>query len=79
MNSFVKDHGGIDKVTVFFRGQLLEVIRWACLFCQDQPDDGRTFENPEIRRIFAQVLLMAGDLWGQRVFGDRFLLKTVLR
>ena len=79
MNSFVKDHGGIDKVTVFFRGQLLEVIRWACLFCQDQPDDGRTFENPEIRRIFAQVLLMAGDLWVKGYSGIVFLLKTVLR
>ena len=62
-------------VTVFFRGQLLELVRWATLFCDDHPDDGTTFEAPEARRAFAQACLIASDLWGQRVFGDALTLE----
>jgi len=62
-------------VTVFFRGQLLELVRWAALFCDDQPDDGTTFEDPEVRRIFAQACLIASDVWARRTYGDTLTLE----
>lgn len=67
---FAKQHGGASKVGVFFRGQLLELIRWAALICRDLPGDGTTHEDPEVRRRFAQAALIAGDVWGRRVFKD---------
>ncbi len=59
-----------DSVAVFFRGQILELFRWAVLCCDDQPGDGDTFEDPEVRRAFAQACLIASDLWSRRVYGD---------
>jgi len=58
------------SVTIFFRGQSLELLRWAALCCDDQPSDGETFENPEVRRAFAQACLIASDMWSRRVYGD---------
>lgn len=59
-----------DSVTVFFRGQILEVVRWAVLCCDDHPRDGTTFEDSSTRRLFAQACLIASDLWSRRVYGD---------
>jgi hypothetical protein len=64
---FVEEHGG--GATVFFRGSLLEIVRWAVLLCEDHSADGTTFENPEVRRTFARVALIASDIWGSRVYG----------
>lgn len=64
-----------DSVTVFFRGQLLELIRWASLFCDDHPDDGTTFEAPEARQAFAQACLIASDIWARRTYGNALSLK----
>lgn len=72
VNEFARRHGGAEQVTVFFRGQLLELIRWVALYCTDHPNDGTTFEDPSVRRKFAQAALMAGELWSTRIFGDRF-------
>ena len=74
VNEFVKNHGGVQKVTIFFRGQLLELIRWVVLLCNDLPGDGTTFEDNEVRKSFAKAALIASDLWARRVFGDRFSL-----
>lgn len=75
VNAFVKEHGGAENVTVFFRGQLLEILRWATLLCHDQPGDGTTYEDAEVRRRFAQAALLASDIWARRVFKDRFNLE----
>jgi hypothetical protein len=72
VNEFAWRHGGVERVTVFFRGQLLELVRWAALYCIDHPNDGETFEDPAVRRTFAKAALIAGELWAARVFGDRF-------
>lgn len=72
VNNFVQKHGGAQNVTVFFRDQILELIRWVALYCQDYPEDGTTFEDLEIRRKFVQAALIASDVWAQRVFGNRF-------
>lgn len=71
----VVEHRPAASVTIFFRGQLLELIRWALLFCDDHPDDGTTFEAPEVRRTFAQACLIAGDIWARRTYGDALNLK----
>lgn len=74
INDFAKRHGGAQTVTVFFRGQLLELLRWVALYCHDHPGDGTTFENAEVRCNFAQAALLASDIWARRVFKDRFSL-----
>jgi hypothetical protein len=63
------------SVTIFFRGQLLELVRWAALCCDDRPDDGTTFEDPEKRHIFAQACLIASDVWARRIYGDALTLE----
>jgi hypothetical protein len=65
LNRFMAAH---PSARVLFREQLLELLRWTCLFSSDQPDDGKTFVDPDVRRRFAQAALMASDLWGGRVY-----------
>jgi hypothetical protein len=60
---FAKEHPGARP---FFREQLLELMRWACLLADDLPEDGQTFEDPEMRRRFLKAALMAADLRGGR-------------
>jgi hypothetical protein len=75
--AFASSHGGIDRVLVFFRGQLLELIRWVAKYCVNLPNDGNTFENPHVRSRFLQAALIAGQLWSDRlyVYGDRLSLR----
>jgi hypothetical protein len=70
LNKFVKAQGGTDQVVVVHRGTVLELIRWACLFCCDHPEDGTTFRKPEVREMFARVLLMSNELWEKRIYGN---------
>lgn len=72
INRYSVEHGGAEKVIVFFRGQLLELIRWVCLLCQDQPGDGETFNDSRVLQMFAKAALLASDIWAQRVIGNRF-------
>ena len=78
VNRFVQEHGGVSNVAIFFRGQLLELLRWVCLFCEDKPNDGRSFDDPETRRIFAKALLIAGSLWGGGYTATGFPLRAAL-
>jgi len=59
---------GKETAILFFRGQILELLRWIVLYCDDYANDGMTFEDIETRRTFAKVLLIASDIWGRRVF-----------
>lgn len=70
-NSFIEQNGGSQRVRVFFRGQLLELIKWASFCCYDHCDDGTTFRDPNIRKQFIQVALIASDIWAERVFEKR--------
>ena len=72
VNDFVSKHGGPQKVIIFSRGQILELLRWILLYCKDFHDDGITFEKQEIRLKFVQAALIATDIWAQRVFEGRF-------
>ena len=71
VNGFVREHGGVERQAVFFRGQLLELLRWATLFCDDQPGDGLTFEKMEARQSFVKAALIMSDVWAERVLRDR--------
>jgi hypothetical protein len=75
INDFARSNNkDAQSIVVFFRGQLLELIRWITLYSDDHPNDGLTFENPEIRRKLAQAALIASDIWSNRVFENRFSL-----
>jgi len=52
--------------TVFFRGQVLELLRWACIFCPDIPST--YFDVPDARTPLAKALLIAGTLWNHRIY-----------
>lgn len=65
---FAAKHGGANGVAVFGRAQLLEALRWVSLLAADLPGDGTTFEDPAVRRVFAQVLLIAAEIWLARVY-----------
>jgi hypothetical protein len=71
VNQFCIDYARTrNNLTIFFRGQVLEVMRWAALYCEDHASDGATFENPDVRRVFAKACLIASDLWARRVYGQ---------
>ncbi len=55
-------------VQVFFRGQVLELVRWIALLANASEDNGRSFEKASTRRDFVRALLMASDIWGRRVY-----------
>jgi hypothetical protein len=55
---------------VFFRGQLLELMRWVARYCKNLPDDGNTFNDPTRRQNLVKAALIAGTLWGNRTYRD---------
>lgn len=72
INAFVAKHGGVNNVSVFFQGQMLELARWVAKYCRHDPSDGNTFADPKVRSAFVRAALIATDLWNARVYGDRF-------
>lgn len=57
-------------VQVFFRGQMLELLRWVSLLAHDAENDGTSFEDAGLRRDFVRAALMASDIWGRRIYPD---------
>jgi hypothetical protein len=74
LDDFAREHGGVERVVVFFRGQLLEMMRQAALHCRNLPGDGETFSDERIRDRFFRAVLIAGTLWSNRIYGDRLSL-----
>ncbi len=70
LDAYARQYGGPRMIRLFWRGQLLELLRWTCLLGDDRADDGDTFKNPRVRRWFAQAALMAGDIWEKRAYRD---------
>lgn len=52
--------------TVFFRGQVLELLRWACIYCPNLPET--CFDAPSSRTPLAKALLIAGTFWNRRIY-----------
>jgi len=76
IHDYICKKGADQRVVIFFRGQLLELMRWITLFCHDHPEDGKTFDCPEIRSRLVQVALIASDIWAKRVCENRFSLEN---
>jgi hypothetical protein len=76
INGFVAKYSDPHSVSVFFRGQLLELIHWSCRWCKDHERDGTTFESPDIRRTFAQCALIASDVRSRRLKLDQLSLEV---
>jgi hypothetical protein len=54
VNAFAHQHPQSGRPTVFFRGQILELTRWAARHCQNLPGDGNTFTDVETRSRFVK-------------------------
>jgi hypothetical protein len=71
INDFARRHKTSGVPAVFFRGQLLELMRWAARYCKNLPGDGTTFDDPAFRERLVKAALIAGTLWGARTFRDK--------
>ena len=71
-----RNSGDYDFETtyIFFRGQLLELIRWVLLFGQDTipSKDTKSFESTEDRNLFIQAALTASKIWKESIERDNF-------
>ena len=77
ISNIIAQHGGLSRVQVFHRPQLLELFRWACLLCENQTGDGNTFNNPATIETFAKTAIIASDLWVERIrLRERFVTGT---
>jgi len=68
VNAFARRHKAAGVPAVFFRGQLLELMRWTVRHAKCLRGDGATYVSPECREHFFKAALIAGSLWGQRVY-----------
>jgi len=71
INDFARRYRGGGEVTIFFRGQLLELIRWVAKYCINRSEGGNTYAEPHVRRYFLQAALIAGQFWGRSTYSDR--------
>ncbi|MGB8683011.1 MAG: hypothetical protein WCD12_09020 [Candidatus Binatus sp.] len=73
ISSYLKARkAGPGSWQAFFRGQLLELVRQACVFCSERPDAIRIETDSMQRARFAEAALIASDLWSERVYQGRF-------
>ena len=71
VNEFWKKGAWKIPPTFFFRGQLLELMRWVSKHCKNLPNDGETFRDAATKSKFVRCALIATGLWNKRVFGDK--------
>jgi hypothetical protein len=76
INDFAKRHRAAGVPAVFFRGQLLELMRWTARHAKHLRNDGETYVSPECRERCVKAALIAGGpvgpagLWRQADGGD---------
>jgi hypothetical protein len=70
INAFAQTRPPGDLPIVFFRGQLLELMRWAVRCCPATAD-ARALDDPAARSRLLQAALIASTFWGNRVFSGR--------
>lgn len=71
INAFAKARPEHDLPAVFFRGQILELMRWAVRCCPPVADDGTALNDPAARTRLLQAALIASTLWTNRIIADR--------
>jgi len=58
IEAFFKQH---PHCSIVFRGQLLELIRWAALYCRDEEPTDELLNNLDKRDAFAKALLTVNN------------------
>jgi len=61
------------NVMPFWRGQMLELARWATRFCTDTAEGTDIFSDLEARRLFAAAAFIAGEILAKRLGEDRLI------
>ncbi len=69
-NDFANRHRATEPPFIFFRGQLLELMRWAAVYFNNLPGDGTTYLDAAFRARFVKAALIASGLWATRTFRD---------
>ena len=65
-----KEESDEKRVMVFCRGQLLELMRWVAICCENLPGDGETFNDPEARRRYVQAALICSEILNTSIWGS---------
>jgi hypothetical protein len=68
VEAFIKQY---PNFSIFFRGQLIELIRWAALFGRDGDLNDELAKDPAKRAIFSKALLTVNSLWEKRIYQDQ--------
>jgi hypothetical protein len=66
INKYFQNLSNGQTGVVFHRGQLLELIRWVCLYCEGANET--TFQSFDEKQSFAQAALIANELWHNRIY-----------
>lgn len=68
LSEFAARHRPVQPI-VFFREQVLELIRWVMLICRDEPGhELGGADREELNRRFTKALLIASGFWSRRVY-----------
>lgn len=71
INAFINEHQLRYAPPIFFRGQLLELMRWTVKHAARRAPDPNFYEDVANREKFAQAALIAGMLWSKRIYAKR--------
>lgn len=62
-------YGNWLRISIFHRGQLLELIRWVSKFCPDQAKYKNPAQNNRSKKVFVEAALLATEIMIKRVYG----------
>jgi hypothetical protein len=71
INAFIKEHRLRYPPPVFFRGQLLELMRWTAKHAVPGSADPAFYSGPANRETFAKAALICSMLWARRIYAQR--------
>lgn len=71
IDAWIREHRAANRITLFFRGQLLELMRWVARHANPEPGDGLSFAAADTRQVFVRAAFLAADLWSKRTFADK--------
>jgi len=63
-------YGNVLRLTVFHRGQLLELVRWVSQYCPESANYSDPAQNNKSKRIFVEAALLATEIMLERVYGN---------
>ena len=71
INAFIKEHRLRYPPPVFFRGQLLELMRWTARHAVPGSADPNFYSSPANRETFAKVAMICSMIWARRIYAQR--------